>query len=450
MPKNEIDYSNTIIYKIICKIQSITEVYVGHTTSFIKRKYQHKICCNNLSNNLNIYKTIRENGGWENWEMVEIACYKLKNSEEARIKEQDHFNELNSNLPYVDKMQNCCEICKIQCDTLQQYKAHIITKNHKKKTESQIFTDGNNGNKKTPKNTEKYFCEGCDYKCSKGCDWQRHILRPKHKNNQNGNKNGNNDNKFSQKNAELFYCECGKSYNHSSGLSRHKSGKSCINKMEKEQSANSDIKMLTNMVMNVVKQNQELTNKIVDICKNTNSTNISNSSINSHNKTFNLNVFLNEQCKDAMNIMDFVDSLKLQLADLEAVGKLGYIEGISNIIVKNLKALDVHKRPVHCSDSKREVMYIKDEDKWEKENEEKNKLRKVIKKIANKNSRLLPQFKEKHPDCGKSDSAFSDQYNKLIIEAMGGSGDNDLEKEDKIIRKIAKEVTIDKSIDLID
>ena len=143
--------------------------------------------------------------------------------------------------------------------------------------------------------------------------------------------------------------------------------------------------------------------------------------------------------------MDFVDSLKIQLADLESVGKLGYVEGISNIIVKNLKALDIHKRPVHCSDSKREVMYIKDENKWEKENEEKNKLRKVIKKIANKSSRLIPQFKEKYPDCGKSESVFSDQYNKLIIEAMGGSGNNDLEKEDKIIKKIAKEVIIDKN-----
>jgi hypothetical protein len=146
-----------------------------------------------------------------------------------------------------------------------------------------------------------------------------------------------------------------------------------------------------------------------------------------------------------MNITDFVDSLKIQLSDLECVGKLGFVEGISNIIVKNLKALDVHKRPVHCSDSKREVMYIKDEDKWEKENEEKNKIKKVIKKIANKNSRLLPQFKEKYPDCGKSDSKFSDQYNKLIVEAMGGSGDNDYEKEDKIIKKIAKEVIIDKT-----
>jgi hypothetical protein len=151
-----------------------------------------------------------------------------------------------------------------------------------------------------------------------------------------------------------------------------------------------------------------------------------------------------------MNIMDFVDSLKLQLSDLENVGKLGFIEGISNIIVKNLKALDVHKRPVHCSDSKREVMYVKDENKWEKENDEKLKLRKVIKHIAHKNSKLIPEFRAKYPDCGKSDSKKSDQYNKLVIEAMGGSGDNDDEKADKIIKKIAKEVTIDKTLDLVE
>ena len=456
MPKNEIDYSNTIIYKIICKDKSINDVYVGYTTNFIKRKYQHKVSCNNLNNNLNIYSTIRENGGWNNWEMVEIACYNCKNSEEAKIKEQEHYEHLisfnNSVIPYEVNEQKYCESCKLHFETFQQYKAHIITNIHKKKSENQNITDGNNGNKKTPKNAENFYCNFCDYKCSKNSDWQRHILRPKHKKLQNGNQNGKNGNQKTPKNADFFTCGCGKVYNHLSGLSRHKATNKCPIQSTpvKEETTNSDIKILTNMVMDVVKQNQELTSKIVDICKNTNSTNISNSSINSHNKTFNLNVFLNEQCKDAMNIMDFVDSLKLQLSDLECVGKLGYVEGISNIIVKNLKALDVHKRPVHCSDSKREVMYIKDEDKWEKENEEKNKLRKVIKKIANKNSRLLPQFKEKHPDCGKSESFFSDQYNKLIIEAMGGSGDNDLEKEDKIIRKIAKEVIIDKTIDNID
>jgi hypothetical protein len=202
------------------------------------------------------------------------------------------------------------------------------------------------------------------------------------------------------------------------------------------------------LIITLLNQNNQLQNQIVEMCKERNLPTLNNTNgyINSNNKTFNLNVFLNEQCKDAMNITEFVDSLKLQLSDLESVGKLGYVEGISSIIVKNLKEMDIHKRPVHCSDSKREVMYIKDEDKWEKENDEKIKLRKVIKKIAHKNSKLIPQFREKHPDCNKSDSKFSDQYNKLIIEAMGGSGENDIEKEDKIIKRIAKEVTIDKQI----
>ena len=301
--------------------------------------------------------------------------------------------------------------------------------------------------KNSPKTRQKYHCKKCDYICSKPSDYKKHILTLKH---QKETMELQKD--YNLSHTETFVCECGNEYKQRQGLWKHKKkcGGKKSPKVAKNDSPPSDIKMLTNMVMDVVKQNQELTNKIVDICKNTNLTNISNSNINSNNKTFNLNVFLNEQCKDAMNIMDFVDSLKLQLADLECVGKLGYVEGISNIIVKNLKALDVHKRPVHCSDSKREVMYIKDENKWEKENEEKNKLRKVIKKIANKNSRLLPQFKEKHPDCGRSASKFSDQYNKMIIESMGGSGDNDLEKEDKIIRKIAKEVTIDKTIEIFD
>ena len=142
--------------------------------------------------------------------------------------------------------------------------------------------------------------------------------------------------------------------------------------------------------------------------------------------------------------MDFVDLIKLQLTDLESVGKIGYVDGISNIIVTNLNALDEKKRPVHCTDTKREVLYIKDNNKWEKEDEENKKMHKLITKVADKNARLLPKFKEAHPDCIKSVSPFSDQYNKLIIEAMGGSGDNDLEKEKKIIRKISKTVTIDK------
>jgi hypothetical protein len=141
--------------------------------------------------------------------------------------------------------------------------------------------------------------------------------------------------------------------------------------------------------------------------------------------------------------MDFVDSIKLQLSDLENIGKLGFVEGISSIIVKNLNSLDENKRPVHCTDSKREVMYVKDENKWEKENNNNLKMRKAIKKVSHKNSKMLSEFRTKHPDCLKSNSKVSDKYNKLVFEAFGGKGDNDAEKEDKIIKNIAKEVTID-------
>jgi hypothetical protein len=198
--------------------------------------------------------------------------------------------------------------------------------------------------------------------------------------------------------------------------------------------------------MLLIKENADLKHLVLDVCQKIQPL---NNTVNSHNvtnnKTFNLNVFLNETCKDAMNIMDFVDSLKIQLSDLENVGKLGFVDGISKIIMKNLNSLDETKRPVHCTDTKREVMYIKDEDKWEKENENKQKMRKVIKHVTHKNSKLLKEYKEKHPGCEKSSSKYSDQYDKLIIEAMGGKGDNDVEKEDKIIRNIAKTVTIDKS-----
>jgi hypothetical protein len=297
----------------------------------------------------------------------------------------------------------------------------------------------------TPKNAEDFNCINCDFKCSKKSDWNRHISTAKHK-----NRTFLND--FEPHFTPQFVCNlCNKTYSARNSLWYHK--KKCENALPKKPHFE-DKHTLTDkdqLIKYLMKENSEFKDLIVEqnkmvmrMCDKGTAT-ISNSNINSNNKTFNLNVFLNEHCKDAMNITDFVDSLKLQLSDLESVGKLGFVEGISNIIVKNLKALDIHKRPVHCSDSKREVMYIKDENKWEKENNEKHKLRKVIKKIANKNSRLIPVFKEKYPDCVYSDSKKSDQYNKLIIEAMGGSGNEDFDNENKIIKKIAKEVIIDKN-----
>jgi hypothetical protein len=249
-----------------------------------------------------------------------------------------------------------------------------------------------------------------------------------------------------------YTCEnCNKTYKHHSSLWTHK--KKCIDSTNQIQHQNQNI--ITNtefcltkeMFLELMKSNNELQKQIVELSKYNNITNSNNiiNNNNSHNKTFNLQVFLNENCKNAMNIMDFVDSLQLQLSDLENVGRLGFVDGLSNIIIKNLKALDVTMRPVHCSDSKRETMYVKDNDKWEKDDETNTKLRKAIKYIAHKNTKLIPQWKAKHPDYLDSFSNHSDQYNDLMLEALGGDPDlHSSVNENKIIKKIAKEVTIDK------
>ena len=301
-----------------------------------------------------------------------------------------------------------------------------------------------------PQKSPRIFrCINCDLITSNKKDYKRHLLTLKHRDTAKPLTLTDDLGPQNPQSLNTYICDCGRHYKHRQSLFNHK--KRCSHQEEIIEEDDNPLNE-KGIIMTLLQQNSQLQNQIIELCKDKSVTNINNTGahINSHNKTFNLNVFLNETCKDAMNIMDFVDSLKLQLSDLENVGRLGYVEGISNIIIKNLNEMDVHKRPVHCSDSKREVMYIKDEDKWEKENESKNKLRKVIKKVACKNQRLLPKFKEEHPDCGKYHSKFSDQYNKLVVESLGGSGDNDDEKEDKIIRKIAKNVLIDKSLELID
>jgi hypothetical protein len=189
----------------------------------------------------------------------------------------------------------------------------------------------------------------------------------------------------------------------------------------------------------ILEQHSTISNLIKNGISNINT----NTNCMNNNKTFNLQFFLNETCKDAMNITDFIESIKLQLCDLEKLGEVGYVEGISNIITSNLKALDITERPVHCTDKKREIIYIKDDNKWEKEDENNTKLRKVIKRIASKNHKLLPLYREKYPGCQYADSKYGDKYNKMVVEVLGGEG-NETEKEDKIIKNISKVTTIRK------
>jgi hypothetical protein len=298
-----------------------------------------------------------------------------------------------------------------------------------------------------PESSEKFSCIFCDYNTSRLSQYNRHVLTPKHKKLEKSTDFNILSTKINKKSSD-YKCECGKDYKERSGLWRHK--KVCIYKncdkeeehiLDSQSNKISDkdlIAMLVGEHKKLIQQNSEMLEIIKGGTHNNNSHN--------NNKTFNLNLFLNETCKDAMNIMDFVETIKLKLSDLENVGKNGYVEGISNIITSNLKALEVNKRPIHCTDKKRETLYIKDENKWEKEDEDKKRIRKVIKKVANKNIKLLQIFKEVHPDCSKSSSLYSDQYNKIIIEAMGGAGDNEKEKEDKIIKNISSITMIDKNV----
>jgi hypothetical protein len=197
--------------------------------------------------------------------------------------------------------------------------------------------------------------------------------------------------------------------------------------------------------MMLIKDNSELKHMMMKVLENGTHNTTNNTHTNSHNKAFNLNFFLNETCKDAMNISDFVSSIKLNLEDLENTGRQGYIEGISNIIVKNLNNLEQHYRPLHCSDLKREVLYIKENDEWTKETNDKPILTKAIKIIANENIKQIQNWKAKNPDCTYSDSRKNDLYLKIVSNSMNGLTEEEGHKNiNKIISNIAKETVIQK------
>ena len=303
------------------------------------------------------------------------------------------------------------------------------------------------GKKSCEKVALKFVCEKCDYRTSKKSSFDKHLLTDKHSVSVAGDTKDATCDKKVAKSCSLICENCNKTYTSRNGLWKHK--KTCI-PTEKETNIT---EISPELIMNVLQQNKELQqllieqNKtIIELSKNgsiTNSSNtISNNTINSNNKTFNLQFFLNETCKNAMNITEFVDSIKLQLSDLESVGKIGYVEGLSKIIIKNLNALDVTERPVHCSDSKRDTMYVKDEDKWEKESENNHKVLKAIEDIANKNSKMVKEWKQKNPECASSKSFKADVYSHIMIQAVCSNNDAN---NNKILKKIAKEVTIDKS-----
>ena len=313
---------------------------------------------------------------------------------------------------------------------------------------------------------EKYICIKCDFACDKKSNYTAHLQTRKHKNRHRSdlNLNVNLPDVPSSKVQSSFFkpiqcAYCGKHYKSRSSVWYH--NKKCNNysiSVHQNKTDNVDNDILTTLLAQtnkLIDENNELRSTIADVIHNTNNTNelhttsnptiIHNTTIHTNNytetKTFNLNVFLNETCKDAMNLMDFVQSIKIQLSDLQTIGHDGYINGLTNIIVSNLNSLGETKRPLHCTDKKRETVYIKDENKWDVGNGTSEKLKSLIDHVSLKNIKMLPKLKDIHPDT----ESQSDTYQKILIETMGGCSEKSLEtNNNKIIKNVIQQIGIDK------
>jgi hypothetical protein len=318
-----------------------------------------------------------------------------------------------------------------------------------------------------PKNAEHFYCKLCDFTTSKNSNWNKHLITRKHQLLTNVDKK--------------FICDCGKQFTARQSLSRHR--KSCNYEQQDETlTTTNNEPVLSNMitpevVMKLLSQNQEFKeiiieqqrenqrqqeenqrqqeenqklhhkileteNKLLEAVKE--GRNVTNNNCTTNNNKFNLNFFLNEQCKNAMNISDFIDSMVLSVEDLKTTGKLGYIGGITKIFTEKLKELDTYDRPMHCTDLKRETLYIKNNDEWGKDTQDKTKIKRAIECIANKNLNNLNTWKEENPNHIIMDSKEDKEYVEIMTNSLGGAGTDREKNKQKIIKNVLKEVMIDK------
>jgi len=318
---------------------------------------------------------------------------------------------------------------------------------------------------KTSKKTPIFSCEKCDFICSKQNEYNRHIITNKHKRlHDTTEKNPINE-------PKTFNCKCGKIYRHHTSLAKHKHcckglnisdnisnvSFTGINKEEEEEeetsgsvSFNENVIITKDMFMAILNDRQEMLKIIKSLSEQQNSNTTNNTTnhnnmitttTNSNNNTFNMNLFLNEKCKDAMNMKDFVNSIQLNMTDLENVGRLGYVEGMSNIFIDNLQKTDVYKRPIHCSDIKRETLYVKDNNQWERDGPDHQKMTNAVLAVEQKNVALVNEWAKANPRCMNSNTRENETYFKLSKAATDGEKDGNI---DKVIRKVAKKVIIEK------
>ena len=346
--------------------------------------------------------------------------------------------------PEKNPQNYLCELCYYNTSNKKDYNKHLTTSKHKNKSILNDFQQNEDkSQKKSSKKSQnftdiKFVCELCNYNSNSNKDYKKHLLTSKHINKTTLISFNNEEEKFHQKDKTYECNKCNKIYKKKNSLWYH--NKKCIKIVSLDASSN-EIKSMANLMIEIVKSNNDLQKQVLEICKNNTGNNINNNVINSNNKTFNLNFFLNEECKDAMNLSEFVNSIQLKLSDLENISKLGYVEGISNIIIKELNDTEINKRPVHCSDIKRETIYVKEENKWEKDTDETKKMIRAVLGVDKKASKLLvTEWKEANPNFTDSNSKQSETFVNLVGEISNGDELN----VKKVIKKVAKQVIIDK------
>jgi hypothetical protein len=434
MPKTDIDYSNTIIYKITCKDPNVKDVYVGHTTNFVQRKHAHKQGCNNEKSTnyqCKLYKTIRTNGGWNNWTMEIINFFKCRDHYEARIKEQEYFVSLNATLNSIEPLPKPKE---------------VIPKNIV--VEATILDTPN-----AARNAKQYTCEKCNFVCSKQSNYNTHLQTRKHQMIQND----------TEKLPENKYtCICGSTYKHSSGYYRHK--KTCTYVPPKEtpvtepkepsQSPSLSETNWLEIIHMLVKENQEIRNLIVtqnnnladqnktitEFIKTHASGNTLTNSQNNNN-IYNINMFLSEKCKDAQNMSDFIEVIKNKV-DMFKIEENGYVNGISKLFIDELKSMEVTERPLHCTDERRSTFYVHNNDTWNKDEDLKDTKR-AISHVSHANLKQCIDWSSNVPKSGSEREDHINRSIRLCKEAHK-SGQDD--KVEKIIRNISKEIPLNKQV----
>lgn len=398
MPRDKIKYDHTVFYRISCKDPTVTDFYIGHTTNIIKRKHLHKTACASADNNsLEIYNVIRNTGGWSNWKVTILEERSCANIIEAKEREKYHYQH--------EPPPNNADTKLYKCDNcMKSYKDRTGLWKHQKKCSERCAPPIYAETYRSPFNGGESYIDT--------------VFSPKESLGDSLN--------IDDKKIE-------------GGVEKKSRSRAPLNgRLCKSQITNE-------LVLKLIEKNQELQEllleqsaKIMELTSNSVVNNITNNGLN-------INMFLNERCKNAVNLKDFVDNLEIEFEDVEYVGTHGFVEGITKIFTNGLKQMGVHERPIHCTDLKRETLYIKDADKWEKESEDKARITNAITRVAHKNIQQIPKWYRAHPECDVYDTPAYDLHMSIMTQSMGGATFNEMDRNnEKILRNIAKNVLIRK------